>query len=100
MMDGISILSRLGRDMKVIWWRQISRRTAAIASLKVRTAFGYHAAVLGLSFRDLERSCAQSVTIENKPSRTGVVRRIALSDHWPWVGPPSHISLKRSHLKP
>jgi hypothetical protein len=45
--------------------------------LNVTTAFGYHAAVLGLSFRDLDRSCAQSVTIENKPSRTGVVRRIA-----------------------
>ena len=29
-------------------------RTAAFASLKVRTAFGNQAAVLGLSFRDLE----------------------------------------------
>ena len=28
-------------------------RTAAIASLKVKTAFGYHAVVLGLNFRDL-----------------------------------------------
>src|SRR3974377_2198723 len=59
-----------------------------MASLKVRTAFGYHAAVLGLRFRDLERSCAHRVTIENKPSRTGVVRRIALSDHWRWVSTP------------
>jgi hypothetical protein len=33
----------------------------------------------------LERSFAKSVTIENNPSRTGVVRRIALSDHWRWV---------------
>jgi hypothetical protein len=31
---------------------------------------------------------AQSVTIENNPSRTGVVRRIALSDHWRWVSTP------------
>src|ERR1700751_3647164 len=36
----------------------------------------------------LERSFAQSVTIENNPSRTGVVRRIALSDHWRWVLTP------------
>src|SRR6516225_2163512 len=41
-----------------------------------------------LSFCDLERSCAHRVTIENKPSRTGVVRRIALSDHWRWVSTP------------
>jgi hypothetical protein len=58
---------------------QTSRRTAAIASLKVKTAFGYHGLVLGLkNLRDLERSFAQSVKIENNPSRTGVVRRIAL----------------------
>ena len=61
---------------------------AAIASLKVRTAFGYQAVVLGLSFRDLKRSCAQSVTIENRPSKTGVVRRVALSDHWRSVSTP------------
>jgi hypothetical protein len=29
-----------------------------------------------------------SVTIENNPSRSGVVRRIALSDHWRWVSTP------------
>ena len=34
-----------------------------------------------LELRDLARSCAQRVTIENNPSRTGVVRRLALSDH-------------------
>jgi hypothetical protein len=37
---------------------QISRRTAAMASLKVRAAFGYQAAVLGLIVCDLERSWA------------------------------------------
>jgi hypothetical protein len=42
----------------------------------------YHAAVFGLSLRDLESSCAQSVTMENKASKAGVVRKIALSDHW------------------
>src|SRR5664279_4123085 len=59
-----------------------------MASLKVRTAFGYHAAVFGFIFRDLERSCVQRVTMENRPSKTGVVRRIALSDHWRWVSMP------------
>ena len=49
-----------------------------MASLKARTVFGYHAAVLGLSFRDLESWCAQSVTMENNPSKAGVVRRIGL----------------------
>src|ERR1700730_1408194 len=44
-------------------------------------AFGYQAAVRGVSLRDLESSWAQSVTIENKASSAGVVRRIALSDH-------------------
>jgi len=36
-----------------------------MASLKVGKAFGYQAAVLGLSCRDLERSWAQRVTMEN-----------------------------------
>jgi hypothetical protein len=41
--------------------------------------FGYQAVALGMSFRDLVRLCAQSVAMETRPSRTGVVRRIALS---------------------
>ena len=53
-----------------------------MASLKVGMAFGYHAAVLILSLRDFESSCANSVTMENRPSKAGVERRIALSDHW------------------
>ena len=52
-----------------------------MASLKVRTDFEYHAAVLGLRFCDLARSCVHSVTMENKARRAGVVRRMALSDH-------------------
>ena len=43
-----------------------------MVSLKVRTAFEYQAVVFGFSFRDLERSCVQRVTI-GRPSRTGVV---------------------------
>jgi phosphatidylserine/phosphatidylglycerophosphate/cardiolipin synthase-like enzyme len=66
----------------------ISRRTAAMASLKVMPAFEYHAAVFGFSVRDLQRLCVQRVAIEKRPSRTGVVRRIALSDHWRWVSTP------------
>jgi hypothetical protein len=31
---------------------------------------------------------AQSVTMQNRPSKMGVVRRIALSDHWRWVSVP------------
>ena len=61
--------------------RHISRRTAAMASLKVRTDFGYQAAVRGLRRRDLARSCAQRVTIEKSASRAGVVRKMALSVH-------------------
>ena len=47
-----------------------------MASLKVRTDFGYHAAILGLSVRDLARSCVHRVTRENIASRAGVVRRM------------------------
>ena len=52
-----------------------------MASLKVRTDFEYHAVVLGFSFFDLARSFVHSVMMENKASRAGVVRRMALSDH-------------------
>src|SRR5262245_51958408 len=51
-------------------------------------AFGYHAAVLIFSFRDFESSCANNVTMENRPSSAGVERKIALSDHWRWVSTP------------
>jgi hypothetical protein len=37
-----------------------------MVSLKVRTAFGYQAAVFGFSFRDLERSCVQRVTMAGR----------------------------------
>ena len=59
-----------------------------MASLKVRTDFEYHAATLGLRVCDLARSCVHSVTMENKARRAGVVRRMALSDHWRWVSTP------------
>jgi hypothetical protein len=44
--------------------------------------FGYQAVALGMSFRDLVRTCAQSVAMETRPSRTAVMRRIALSSFW------------------
>jgi len=52
-----------------------------MASLKVGRAFGYHAAVLIFSFWDLARSCVNKVMMENRPSKAGVERKIAMSDH-------------------
>ena len=82
MWRGIFTVSWCGRDMKEICCSQISRRTAAMASLKVRTFFVYQAAVLGLIFRCLEMSWDNSAMMEYNASNAGVVRRIALSDHW------------------
>src|SRR3954468_11521337 len=64
------------------------RRTAARASLKVRSPFWYQAAPRGRASRRTPGSLVQRVTRENKPSRAGVVRAMALSDHWRCVSTP------------
>jgi hypothetical protein len=53
------MLSRRHRDMKKTCWCHISRRTAAMASLKVQCRFGYQAAVAGTSPEGNEREQAQ-----------------------------------------
>lgn len=69
-------------DVAKVRSRQIAQRTAASASAKVGRALGYHAAIA------MRRRCwavsraASSVTMENRASRQGVVRAIAVSDHF------------------
>jgi hypothetical protein len=59
-----------------------TRRTAAIASLKVNSDFLYQAAGLGLNdAADLLKVFAQIVIRENNPRSAGVERKIARSDH-------------------
>ena len=71
-------------DRQKAAWPQSSRRTRASASEKVGRALGYHAAWRTTSPGGPMRGCAQSVTSEKSPSKAGVVRRIARSDHWRW----------------
>ena len=60
-----------------------ANRGDGIAEGAVR--LGYQAAVLGENGTPAARSCAQRVTSENSPSKAGVVRMIARSDHCRWV---------------
>src|SRR3954469_16062387 len=67
---------------------QKCRRTAASVSLKVGRRLRYQAALITAP-RAFGLSCAASkVTRENSPSRQGVVRAMARSDHWRWVSTP------------
>ena len=59
-----------------------------MASEKVRSAFGYHAAPRGVMAWCAAMSCAHGVTRENRPRSAGVVRRMARSDYWRWVSTP------------
>jgi len=78
---GISILSRRGRDMKKSDGPYFATyRGDCIA--EGQECFWIPGGRSGLSFRDLEEIVAQRVTMENRLSSAGVVRRIALSDHW------------------
>src|SRR5262249_2923948 len=75
------LLSDVGKAMRVHnrW------RTRASASLNVGVVVAYHAVWQRTPLAGeaaVERGpCARSVTIEMRPSRAGVVRRIARSDH-------------------
>ena len=53
------------------------RRTAAMASEKVGSTFGYHAAPREVRELCAAMSFAHRVTREKRPSRAGVVRRMA-----------------------
>ena len=67
--------------------RRGPKRAAAMATLKPGSGLRYQAAVSGRTeaVACWTRAVAQSAIMENRPSGTGVVRRIARSDHWRWV---------------
>lgn len=67
---------------------QSERRTAARASLTVIVRLSYQAAHRGRAKRRRAGSSVQRLTSENSPSRAGVVRAIALSDHCRCVSIP------------
>lgn len=60
---------------------QIARRTAARVSAKVGRCLWYQALDRTWTRARPSRRDANRVTIENSPSRHGVVRAMALSDH-------------------
>src|SRR4051794_21553265 len=76
---GISMVAWPGRDIDNSTGHQSARRTAAMASLKVGSGLAYQAAVRGCGavVASPINSPAHSVTSENNPSSTGVVRRMA-----------------------
>lgn len=78
---GISTRSGLSRDIDKFGALHSSRRTAAIASLKVGSSLRYQAADLGRRQATKVGSAAQSVTSENIPNSVGVIRAMARSDH-------------------
>jgi hypothetical protein len=57
--------------MKEIRWSRISRRTAAMTSLKIKNALGDQAAVGGFSVRDLARSCPKRAAREGAEQDIG-----------------------------
>jgi hypothetical protein len=69
---------------------QSTRRTAAMASLNVGSCLRYQALAFGRSVVAAPRAkpSAHTVISENNPSRAGVVRRMARSDHWRCVSMP------------
>src|SRR4051794_3872155 len=87
---GILTVSPGFRDIDKSGGSQSTRRTAAMASLKVGSCLGYQAAAFGCNRVVLSRAraSAQTVISETIPSRAGVVRRIARSDHWRCVSTP------------
>src|SRR5918911_1998889 len=85
---GTFTVSVASADSRKVWQVHSSRRTKASASAKVKWSFRDQAGS-GTVTRDRLRRCsASSVTKENRPSRAGVVRAMARSDHWRWVSRP------------
>ena len=87
---GIVTVSASCRDMDKSGGVQSTRRTAAMASVNVGSCLRYHAAAFGRSAVALARArlSAHTAISENNPSKAGVVRRMARSDHWRWVSTP------------
>src|SRR5919202_2029648 len=73
------------RDVRKPCSRQSWRRTAARVSAKVGRRLRYQAAAETWSRAWRLRRAASRVTTENRPSRQGVVRAMALSDHCRWL---------------
>jgi len=78
---GIFITWRSEWDVKEFEGFQSCSRTTAMASEKVGCVLRYHAAWRIGSCPARARRCANKVTMENRPSNTGVVRAIAKWDH-------------------
>src|SRR4051795_3165776 len=76
------------RDVRKPCSAQTRRRTAARVSAKVGRGLRYQAAVQTAERARWSRRAASNATIENSPSRQGVVRATARSDHWRWVSTP------------
>ena len=87
---GILTLSPACRDMEKSGGHQSTRRTAAIASLNVGCCLRYQAVVFGPGVVAASRTkpSAHTVTRENNPSKAGVVRKMARSDHCRYVSTP------------
>ncbi len=74
-------MSEARREVSKPCSRQNSRRTAARVSLKVGCLLRYQAAVATARRARGLRRAASRVTRENRPSKHGVVRAMARSDH-------------------
>ncbi len=85
---GSFVASRAWRDSAKPCSLQISRRTVARLSAKVGRCLWYQALAETRSWARLLRRDASRATTENRPSRQGVVRAMALSDHCRWVSTP------------
>jgi hypothetical protein len=86
--EGILVGSDIFRDPDKFREAHSSRRMLARASLKGGNDFLYQLAIRTTGARAVYASLAQSVIRENKPSRIGVVRAIAGSEHCRWVSTP------------
>ena len=93
------MVSVVAADVRKSWLAQSSRRTRASASLKVGNGFGYQLAARGGGVVGPYRSWAHSVIKENSPSRAGVVRAIAGSDHWVGSQPRGDGELRQTSLR-
>src|SRR5215212_8431623 len=76
------------RDANQPWSHQICRRTAARVSEKVGRFLWYQAVAETRKQAWWPTWVPSRATMENSPSRQGVVRAIALSDHCRWLSTP------------
>ena len=82
------MVSVVAADVRKSWLAHSFVADKASASLKVGNGFGYQLAARGGGVVRPYRSWAHNAINENSPSKAGVVRAIAGSDHWRWVSTP------------